>query len=190
MKTAFVHFLHQQGWVEADIELMVQQAECRTVPARSCLVAQGQHLSHIHWLYSGVGHACYLTEQGKAFSKEFYWEGDWIIGFEPLISGLPAPYQQETLSECQLVSLPVSLLEQWRYAQHPVYVRLVETQLRHKENKERILLLNSPEQRYLYFCQNYPFLIGRLTDYQIAGYLGITPISLSRIIARLKKRQS
>ncbi|RMZ62145.1 Crp/Fnr family transcriptional regulator, partial [Vibrio anguillarum] len=37
---------------------------------------------------------------------------------------------------------------------------------------------------YQQFCNSYPNLLERLTDYQIAAYLGITPISLSRIKKR------
>ena len=57
----------------------------------------------------------------------------------------------------------------------------------HKENKERFMLLYSPEERYQLFCQHYPDLEQRITDSQIAAYLGITAISLSRIKSRLKK---
>ena len=64
--------------------------------------------------------------------------------------------------------------------------RVTEVQLLNKEQKERYMLLNTPQQRYQHFCRNYPELLARLSDYQIAAYLGITPISLSRI----KKRQS
>ncbi|MDF5627306.1 Crp/Fnr family transcriptional regulator, partial [Vibrio parahaemolyticus] len=44
-----------------------------------------------------------------------------------------------------------------------------------------------PEERYQLFCAHYPDLKQRITDSQIAAYLGITPISLSRIKARLTK---
>jgi CRP-like cAMP-binding protein len=188
MKTQFIHFLQQQGASADDVDVLTSQAQAMTLPAKTLLAPQGQCLQHFYWLFSGIGHACYITAGGKSFSKEFYWEGDWVIGFEPLVSEQPLPYQQETLSECQLMALPISLLKHWRMRRHPWYTRLLESQLLHKENKERLLLLNNPEQRYVYFCQHYPFLRNRLTDYQIAGYLGITPISLSRIIARLKQR--
>lgn len=49
------------------------------------------------------------------------------------------------------------------------------------------MLLYSPEERYQLFCHHYPDLEQRITDSQIAAYLGITAISLSRIKARLAK---
>ncbi len=65
-------------------------------------------------------------------------------------------------------------------------MKLLETQLGYKERKERFMLLNNPEQRYCLFIQQFPKLATKLSNYQIASYLGITPISLSRIKKRLK----
>ena len=43
----------------------------------------------------------------------------------------------------------------------------------------------SPEQRYLEFCRNFPKLAQRVTQKDLASYLGITATSLSRIRARI-----
>ena len=86
-----------------------------------------------------------------------------------------------------VVEIPLAAVQIWRKQGHPIYLKLLENQLIHKEHKERFMLLYSPEQRYLLFCQQFPDLLPRLTDQHIAAYLGITPISLSRIKARLKK---
>ncbi|MDI9341602.1 MAG: Crp/Fnr family transcriptional regulator [Sediminibacterium sp.] len=45
---------------------------------------------------------------------------------------------------------------------------------------------SSPEQRYLNLLQNRPDLIQRVPQHQLASYLGITPVSLSRLRARIK----
>ena len=44
---------------------------------------------------------------------------------------------------------------------------------------------SSPEQRYLNLLQNRPDLIQRVPQHQLASYLGITPVSLSRLRARI-----
>lgn len=59
-------------------------------------------------------------------------------------------------------------------------------QLRIKEEKELLLLTESPQARYQHFLRSFPALEARVPDHQIAAYLGITPISLSRIRKRLK----
>ena len=58
------------------------------------------------------------------------------------------------------------------------------------ERVESFVLLN-PEERYLDYIKKNPTLINRVPDKYIANVLGITPVSLSRIRARIvsKKRK-
>ncbi len=182
---AFSRVLSEQGFSPAEISGLISQTRTVQQAPRSVLLPQGEMASEFYFLLDGVCHAGYLTEQGKVFSKEFYWEGDWVIGYESLVTGQPSPFCLETVSACQMLALPISVLQCWRAERRSIYLSLVEGQLLNKEQKERYMLLNTPQQRYQQFCRNYPDLLARLSDYQVAAYLGITPISLSRI----KKRQ-
>ena len=47
--------------------------------------------------------------------------------------------------------------------------------------REARLLLGNAEQRYRWFCKEYPELLERIPQYHIASFLGITPVSLSRL---------
>jgi DNA-binding MarR family transcriptional regulator len=49
---------------------------------------------------------------------------------------------------------------------------------------------SSPEQRYLNLLKNRPDLIQRVTQHQLASFLGIKPQSLSRLRARMLKKES
>ncbi|UUM30362.1 Crp/Fnr family transcriptional regulator [Vibrio japonicus] len=180
----FQQQLADNGFNSQEIEQLTNSAHLIDLPTRHSLLHQGQVAEEIFFLLEGICHSAYLTDKGKEFSKEFYWESDWIIGFESLIKQQASPYLLESLTPCTLVALPVETLRIWREQKHSVYLKLLETQLMYKENKERFMLLYSPEQRYELFCQHYPDLRERLNDYQIAAYLGITPISLSRIKKR------
>lgn len=55
------------------------------------------------------------------------------------------------------------------------------------ENVEHIKFLTtlSPEDRYTYFCSQYPSLEQRVKQKHLASYLGVTPTSLSRMRARM-----
>ncbi|AXN32258.1 Crp/Fnr family transcriptional regulator [Vibrio coralliilyticus] len=182
----FMEQLQATGFNHDEIAQLLDSSQLIELPTRHILLHQGQLADEIFFLIEGICHSAYLTDKGKEFSKEFYWEHDWIIGFESLIKQQPSPYLLESLTSCVLFSLPVETLRQWRSQKHSVYLKLLETQLMYKENKERFMLLYTPEERYELFCQHYPHLPERLTDYQIAAYLGITPISLSRIKKRMQ----
>lgn len=50
-----------------------------------------------------------------------------------------------------------------------------------KEEREIELLSADAKSRYRVFVTRYPELSGRISQYHIASYLGITPEALSRI---------
>ncbi|WP_339673577.1 Crp/Fnr family transcriptional regulator [Dasania marina] len=186
MKQRFITFLQQQGFNPEQAQLCSQHAEAVELPSQTLLCKQGHTLEYAYYLVSGLCQAYYLTDEGKSFSKEFYWQGDFIVGFESLLTQQQSPYRVATLTHCQLLRLPIKQVQLWREQTQPFYQKLLENQLLYKERKERYMLLHSPEQRYKLFSENYPELEQQLTDYQIASYIGITPISLSRIKKRLK----
>jgi len=188
MMPDFIKQLEKFGFSPDELSTLSQVASPVELPTRHVLIHQGEVATHTYFVLDGLCHACYLTQDGKQFSKEFYWEQDWIIGFESLIKEQASPYLLETLTPASLLCVPIEALQAWRASAHPLYIKLLEAQLMFKENKERFMLLYSPEERYEIFCQHYPDLEQRITDYQVAAYLGITHISLSRIKKRLKQR--
>ncbi|WP_245568371.1 Crp/Fnr family transcriptional regulator [Ferrimonas futtsuensis] len=179
--------LQQLGLTGEEATQLACLGKLRQIRSGETLSAQGQVPTQFHLLLEGVCHGVYHTENGRHYSKEFYWEGDWVIGYESLLTGEPLPFEFQAVTDSTLVALTMEPLSRWREQRHPAYLTLLETQLLFKERKERLLLLSTPEQRYRHFCEHYPQLLQRLADYQIAAYLGITPISLSRIKSRLNK---
>lgn len=184
--TVFTDFLQQYGLSQSNISELYKQAETIQAPAKTILVRQGIKADKFYFLLSGLCHATYLTADGKQFSKEFFWKKNFIVGFEALLTQQASPYTLETVMPSQLIALPVHFIEKWRAEQAAIYITLLELQLHNKEIKERVLLLNTPEERYKIFCDNFSELETILADFQIASYLGISPISLSRIKKRLK----
>ncbi|MDX1304469.1 Crp/Fnr family transcriptional regulator [Photobacterium sp.] len=188
MKDVLNHFLQQLGGSSDATQMATDQAKLLELPTRHILLNQGETPSECYFLLEGVCHACYLTEDGRQYSKEFYWDQDVLIGFDSLITEQPSPYLLETLSASQLLALPIELLQQWREQGDPLYIKLLERQLVHKEQKERFMLLHSPEERFQLFSESFPDLLKHVADHQVASYLGIPPISLSRLKKRLGEK--
>ena len=77
------------------------------------------------------------------------------------------------------------MLEDYLKAENPVWkdllIRMLEIGYGAKERRERDLLLLDAETRYRNFCNEFPHLIRRVKQHQIASFLGIKPESLSRM---------
>lgn len=185
MNTNFVEYLTLRGFNRVTAQEFVDACEIIELASGSVMAHQGSVVDCGYFLLEGLCHACYFTDGGKVFSKEFYWQNDWMINFESLISDVPTPYTIETLEASRLVKIPLSQLKTWRANNHAIYLHQLEIKLLHKEYKERFMLLNSPEARYKIFREMYPELEVRLADYQVAAYIGVTPVSLSRIKKRV-----
>ncbi|MDF5512406.1 Crp/Fnr family transcriptional regulator, partial [Vibrio parahaemolyticus] len=77
--------LVNHGFLETEANQLIENGELLELPTRHILNHQGELSSHLYFIIEGLCHASYLTEHGKEFSKEFYWEKDWVIGFESII---------------------------------------------------------------------------------------------------------
>ncbi len=68
-------------------------------------------------------------------------------------------------------------------------LRILELEWIKKERHDIRMVTNDATTNYLVFRKEYPGLENQIPQYHIASYLGITPIQLSRIRARLAKGQ-
>ena len=66
-------------------------------------------------------------------------------------------------------------------------LRVMELEWINKERHDIQMVMNDATTNYLIFREAYPGLEDLIPQYYIASYLGITPIQLSRIRARLAK---
>ncbi len=190
MQNDIIFALTQNGFSESEASQFIEHGQELELPTRHILCHQGEFNTHIYFILEGLCHASYLTESGMELSKEFYWEHEWMLDLESLVKNQPSGYLLETLTACRLFCLPIETLHHWRANKHSIYLKLLETQLMNKEHKERFILLYSAEERYHLLCTHYPDLEQRITDRQIAAYLDITPISLSRIKSRQGKKKA
>lgn len=65
---------------------------------------------------------------------------------------------------------------------------MAELTLLEREARAHELLTLSASERYARFCETHRALLPELRSYDIASYLGITPVSLSRLRARKARR--
>ncbi|MBL0640871.1 Crp/Fnr family transcriptional regulator [Aeromonas veronii] len=176
-------FLCTMGLDAALSEALCQRLPRQTLRAGQVLLAQGDKQEAAFYIETGIARACHYTRDGQERCKEFYFEGELCLLYDSWLTVSPARYQLEALTELQVVRVPLTLLDE--PAWQPVCMALLRQQLGYKERKEAFLLLHSPEERYRELCHSFPHWPARLTQVQLANYIGISPVTLSRIRRRI-----
>ena len=176
-------FLCAMGLDAALSEALCLRLPRQTLRAGQVLLAQGAEQEAAFYIEAGIARACHYTRDGQERCKEFYFEGELCLLYDSWLTGSPARYQLEAVTALQLVRVPLALLDE--PAWQPVCMALLRQQLCYKERKEAFLLLHSPEERYRELCRTFPHWPARLTQVQLANYIGISPVTLSRIRRRI-----
>jgi CRP-like cAMP-binding protein len=176
-------FLNAMGLDAVMSESLCQRLPRLTLSSGQVLLAQGARQEAAFYVEQGIARACHYTRDGQERCKEFYFEGELCLLYDSWLTGSPARYQLEALTELQVVRVPLALLDEPGF--QPVCMALLRQQLGYKEHKEAFLLLHSPEERYRELCHTFPHWPVRLTQVQLANYIGISPVTLSRIRRRI-----
>jgi CRP-like cAMP-binding protein len=156
--------------------------------AKGCaLTRAGDVADCFGFVLDGVVKKVHVTAHGRSVVRGFSGPGELTGAYASLLSQEPSNLSVEAVATSTLLVMSwqafVSLYD--RHACWQVVGRRVaEAQLIERETRAHELLTQSPSERYAAFCERYPGLVARLRQYEIASYLGITPVSLSRLRAR------
>ncbi len=154
-------------------------------------VRGGETTQRLGLVVRGLLRYFYLSADGRDFTRAFQHEGQFVASMTALLSGEPSVYFIQALEETELVTLEhrdwVTLQESHVVWSH-INKRLLESSVLRAEKRERSLILDSAETRYQKLLEEFPRIEQRVTQHDIASYLGITPVFLSRIRGRPAKK--
>ena len=152
------------------------------------LVQAGSRPGRLFILCQGLVRLYYVTPEGKERNKAFFAAGDITGAVSAAMTGEPAPFSIEALEPVSALSADfAALLEQVETepAINALYRSLLATAFIRNEQREAMLLTCNAEQRYQWLEDNEPALLERVPQFHIATYLGVDPVSLSRIKRKL-----
>jgi CRP-like cAMP-binding protein len=152
------------------------------------LLRQGEQNDAIYWIEKGLLKAFYQTHEGNEWVKSFLVEGDVIGSLQAILNRNGSSFSLLCLEDCHLWQIPgnyflLCMNDKPEYVQ-PINQILIRLAMK-KEQREYELLCLSAEERYQLFCQGESHLLTRLSQQEIAKYIGITAVALSRIRKRL-----
>lgn len=151
------------------------------------LTRAGEIADQVGFVMTGLFRKLHVTPLGKTIVRGFGGPGAVVGAYVSLLTGAPSYLSVEALRDSELFLLPWSELNAL-YARHSCFQtigrRLAELTLLEREARAHELLTLSASERYARFRETHEELLPLLRDYDIASYLGITPVSLSRLRAR------
>lgn len=189
---AFIQFLRFITDVPDDeVEKTVAAFRPTQLKKLEFFVSAGETPDKVGFLRSGLLRFFYINEDGHEFIKSFCVENNVFAAYSAMLLHEPSRYFIQALEDSEILIAPYAAYQAllsghrcWQILDH-AFTRALFIR---KEKREGELLLDNAETRYLRFLEEYPDLNERVKQHQIASYLGITPVSLSRIRAKLKKR--
>ena len=163
------------------------------------VIKKGDHLFRVgddvkdfYFLVDGIARYYYLTPDGKDFNKAFaYKKGHLLSSISSVIGIEKSPFSVEVLSEeFTVLYIPYEDFINLGYkyiSWHKLTLKIYEHLIIKKEKREADFLLLNATQRYEKFLQDYKDIANVIPNYQIAAFLGITEVALSRIRKNINK---
>ncbi len=162
----------------------------RQLNAGQALFSAGQARPQVFVVLAGVIKMVYETSSGDAWIKGFAEPGDCFASLTALQAGGATSYCAYAVAPTLVEEIDFLALQ--RVADQDATFQRAMTQAfklygQRKEQRERELLTLTPEDRYLGFLRSHPQLARMVRQHDIASYVRVTPVALSRIKSRLKR---
>ena len=129
----------------------------------------------------------YIDIDGNEVTKYFSFE-DSLILTSTALTDKESPYFIEALEDSVLITVDYRSFTELTKS-NAFWLETVKNEyekaLIYKEERERSFLLENATERYKGFIRDFPGIEKRVKLKYIASYLGISPVSLSRIRAKI-----
>ena len=177
----------------ANFQKLLALAETQSLAKHEFWSQPSAPVSHFAIVRSGLVRHFYVDAKGRESVKAFRGPGEFSAPYAELIQRKPsrtfiqalAPTELLTFEVVKFDALAEDSLELQRLAR-----RFVEAHFVAKEQREYEFLQLNAEERYRQFCAERPEHLSHIPQHQVASYIGITPVALSRIRARATKKKS
>ena len=152
----------------------IEEVEVLSIPSKTILLEEGKIADKLY----------FIRKEGKDITFQFFFEGDFVASFDSLYKGTPSLFSLESIEPSEVLFIKKKDFYK-KIESNPSLRLLYEEKIIERFSFYQHLFLsrikNTPQQRYEELLKEYPNIIQRVPQHYIASYLGITPVSLSRI---------
>lgn len=153
------------------------------IPAKTILLNEGEIAKKAFYIEKGCLRVCF-NNNGKDITFQFFFEGESVSSIESFRTNQPSLFTIESIEPCILHSISKKDLQVIIETSPNIQQQLEEHTFQRLIYYQKLFLSrikDNPEKRYLELLENNPKILLRVPQHYIASFLGITPVSLSRI---------
>lgn len=169
---------------ENEMEKFCNLFDHQIIKKKNFLLEEGQVCKFEGFVIKGLFKVFHIDQNGVSQILYFATENWWITDIDSFTNETPSQLFIEALEDSEVLMISKKDKE-FAYTNLPQIEKLfrIMTQKTHVALQRRMIdnLSKTADQRYREFIEKYPLLLQRLTNQQIAAYLGVTNVFLSMI---------
>lgn len=171
-------------------DILQTKFHLQTVPAHTTILNEGDVATSLFLIVDG-SLRMWHSDNKRDVTIQFFFENQPVASFESFYLGCPSDSSIETLEDSKLFVIEKSDFDKIQN-DYPTFVKSLNRWLctRFIDYRKRVYnqLQTTPAGRYQALLADNPEIVDRVPMHEIATYLGITPVSLSRIRTRLNQK--
>lgn len=157
-----------------------------SIPAKTTLLEAGKIANKVFWVRSGCIRQWY-NANGKDITCQFFFEDSPVICIESFVNSQPSEYSLETVLPSEIYIIKGKDINEW-LQKHPEQMSdVLQFTIKRMLCYSKLFLSrikDTPQKRYEALVKEHPEIANQIPQHYIATYLGISPVSLSRIRGR------
>ena len=186
-RTALIQFVE---FTNTEWALFSEHLSYRVIPKKGLFVRSGDVCTEVGFILRGSTRF-FFPKDGVELSSYFCFKSDLITSYGSFLKKAPSAISIEALEDTEIIYFSCAALQEMLQDERLVHKlehmgRLIaEYLVCCYEERMTSFLTQSAEERYQHLLQSAPDLLQRIPQHHIAAYLGVTPVSLSRIRKRI-----
>ncbi len=153
------------------------------IPAKTVLLREGEISRKMFMIKEGCLRV-WFNDDGKDITIQFFFENEGVSSIESFFTGEPSAFTIESIEPCVIDVITKEGMQKLLKDVPGLQLTMNEFLLKRLIHYAKLFfsrVKDKPARRYEELIKNYPHILQRVPQHYIASYLGITPVSLSRI---------
>ncbi len=178
------------GLTESELGIVLSRFDKKDIKKKSIILKADSIAKEVYIILKGCMRL-YYEKEGVDISAYFFTENMFAGAYDSFIAQKPSRHFIETLEDCEVLAISYKAFQELfvAFPKMNEFVRkIIDQRFVSLHELFTSYILDSPEERYLHLLKERPDLLNRIPQHQIATFLGITPVSLSRIRNRVTRK--